>query len=179
MKVSRCILDSLLLIFTALFAYFLFPYLDTTRPVMIVASIGFGCIWLYRLWVDIRMNALLAGKRPERGAIKEIALLNEEGGIIKTWYIYNMPSVVIGKSTLKTHADVDLRETAYAGLVDPEHALLNFVKDQWFIEDNDSRNGISIEKKGDRQRYSLSKQEPTLVDKGDIIYIANTRLLIR
>lgn len=116
--------------------------------------------------------------KPHDGAIRELALLSEESQKIKTWFIHGMTAVIIGKSTLKTHADVDLKDTEYQSLIDPEHALLNYTKEGWFLEDNDSRNGVSIEKYTDRRRYYLSKREPVFVELGDIIYIANTKLLV-
>ena len=183
----RCIFDLMILLFTALFSYFLFMWLDdsTVQIVMAVMVAVFALFWIIRFVWDLRvlrMNRRFNGHEKSGssdGNIHEVALLSEEGNVVRTWYIHGMSSVIIGKSTLKTHADVDLKETIYASLIDPEHATLNYTKSGWYLEDNDSRNGISVEKNEDSQRYYLSRNAPCLVNKGDILYIANTRLLIR
>jgi pSer/pThr/pTyr-binding forkhead associated (FHA) protein len=129
--------------------------------------------------LDIKILALKLVKNPQKGTITELALLSEEGKPIKTWGIYGKISLIIGKNTMKSHADVDLKNTAFSSLVDPEHAVLNYADNNWYLEDNDSRNGISIVKNGDKKRYYISKREPVIIEMGDIVYIANTRLLVR
>lgn len=177
---KRCILDVLILISLAVFAFFLWFTIQNTyiRFFFILLCAVFFVFWCFRTRADFRLNRLnLEMKRPD-GIVRELALLNEEGRTIKTWFIYGMPSVIIGKSTFQTHADVDLKDTEYQSLIDPEHALLNYTTEGWLLEDNDSRNGVSIQKNIDNRRYYLSKREPVLVELGDILYIANTRLLV-
>ena len=183
MKVTRgvkCLLDSLLLIFTALFSYLFWrarieEHRETVFFFMgLLALIAFCC--LIRDWR--RRGPVKKAAKADRRGIYELALLNEQNDVLRTWTIQGLPSVVIGKSTPYTHADIDLRETAFAALVDTEHALLNYTGTGWYIEDNDSHNGIGIEKP-DGYKYRISKIEPCKIEKGDILYIANTRLLVR
>jgi len=177
-KRAKCILDGFILIFIVLFSYWILRrQLDSVFWLLLLLSIALFLFISYLLWADSRQ---LPKSKPGRflRTIYELALLDEENAVIRTWRIQGMPSVVIGKSTLNIHADVDLRETAFATLIDPEHALLNYTEKGWFLEDNDSRNGLSVVKRGGK-RYFLSKTEPCLIEKDDIIYIANTRLLVR
>lgn len=181
MKQAKCIVDVLVIIFAALFSY-LFWWQVPEAIYRAVVSLFLGLLILlmtYRLRVDIRSLRRPGKRQVSSGSIiGELALLGEEDDIVRTWRILGMPSAIIGKSTLTTHADIDLRDTAFATMVDPEHALLNYTQSGWYIEDNDSRNGISIVKR-DQKKYHISKTEPCLLEKGDIIYIANTRLLVQ
>lgn len=115
----------------------------------------------------------------EAEKISNIALVNEENEIVRDWDMFNATSMLIGKSTGERHADIDLTETAYEALVDDQHAVMNFASGCWYIEDLHSKNGIRIQKNEDGSRYILSKDKPCKVFKGDILYIAETKLLIR
>jgi hypothetical protein len=181
MKYTKCIIDICIIFLSVLLSVFLYFYVSETyvRYSIIFLSLIFVIFWGVRLHWDSRILGLNLEKKPRSNAIKELALLSEERKAIKTWYIYGMTSAIIGKSTIKSHADIDLRDTAFSSLIDPEHAVLNYAEGNWYLEDNDSRNGISIEKNGDSRRYYISKREPVIIELGDIIYIANTRLTTR
>ena len=183
MKITRgvkCFLDGLLLIFTALFSYLFWRARIEEHKRLVFFFMGLqAAAAFYCLIRDLRHGRSV--KKPvkaDRRRIYELALLNEQDDVLRTWTIQGMPSAVIGKSTPYIHADIDLRETAFAALVDPEHALLNYTETGWYIEDNDSHNGISIEKP-DGHKYRISKTEPCKIEKGDILHIANTRLQVR
>lgn len=47
------------------------------------------------------------------------------------------------------------------------------------IEDLHSNNGVRIQKRRDGQCYKLAKDRPCKLIKGDIVLIANTKLLVR
>lgn len=110
----------------------------------------------------------------------EIALLNEEDEIIKTWELKGHTALIIGrqeKSEQEVHINLD--ESIYSALIDPEHAVLNYAAESWFIEDLHSSNGVRIQKTQDGQCYKLATDKPCKLLRGDIILIANTRLLVR
>ncbi|MCT4509794.1 MAG: FHA domain-containing protein [Tepidibacter sp.] len=111
--------------------------------------------------------------------IGTVALVNEENQIIKEWDLFNKTALVIGRNSKEHEVDIDLSEATYASLIDPQHAVLNFASGSWYIEDLYSRNGISIEKIEDKIRYKLSKDKPCTLLKGDVVFIAKTKLLIR
>ncbi len=107
--------------------------------------------------------------------ITELALLNEDNVAISYWQMYGKYSLVIGLDYGENNVDVNLHNTIYASLIDKEHAVLNYSDGKWYVEDNESKNGISVVK-SDGKKYRLNNQKPCLVEKGDIIYIALARL---
>ncbi|WP_019637159.1 FHA domain-containing protein [Paenibacillus fonticola] len=119
-------------------------------------------------------------RSPEaKRAIAKIVLLDDDGERLKEWYVKGETSVLIGKSTPRGEVDIDLTDCEYASLVSSEHAVLNRVGDQWFIEDADSHSGTGIRKAGRSEAKQLVAEEPVEIGMGDLIFIANTRLLIK
>lgn len=111
--------------------------------------------------------------------ITEIALLNEEDQVIKTWELLGRTALVIGRDKGSRGVDIDLEESAYSALIEQQHAVLNYAAQAWFIEDLHSNNGVRIQKRRDGQCYKLAKDRPCKLIKGDIVLIANTKLLVR
>lgn len=72
---------------------------------------------------------------------------------------------------------VNLENSAYASMIDVEHAVLNYSGDSWYIEDISERNGVSIQKQ-DGRKYKLAYGKPCRLEKGDIVCVALTRLQI-
>ncbi|MNJ39537.1 FHA domain protein [compost metagenome] len=128
------------------------------------------------IWTGGRSNY----KPPKtREAISKIVLLDDDGERMKEWYVKGETSVLIGKNTSRGEVDIDLSDCEYASIVSPEHAILNRVGDQWFIEDADSHSGTGIRKAGRSESNRLVVEEPIQISTGDMIFIANTRLLIK
>lgn len=111
-------------------------------------------------------------------AISKIYLLDKTDAVITDWELYGKVSMVIGKDIGENFVDIDLSQSPYAAMVDVEHAILNYADGNWYIEDLDSRNGISIRKFGVQKAYRLSAQEPCKLDFGDIIFIGNCKLKV-
>ena len=116
------------------------------------------------------------GKKRTGGAIQQLILLDEEDNEITAWHIGGKTSVLIGRDTRQESVDINLQNTEYGGMVDRQHAVLNYAGGQWFVEDLGSRNGIRIEKKEDGKLYQVSGEHLCRVNTGDILYIGNTRL---
>ena len=108
----------------------------------------------------------------------ELVLLNEEGGDIASWDIYGKNGIVIGRDVGENQVTVNLDHTEYASMIDIEHAVLNYSKDTWYVEDISSKNGISVQK-SDGRKYKLSYGKPCKLEQGDIIFIILARLQIR
>ena len=87
--------------------------------------------------------------------------------------------MIIGKSSTDNNVDIDLRGAEYESLINYEHAVLNNVSGLWYIEDIDSMNGIGIKKARKFKKHTLKYEMPYRISKGDTIYIANTRLLVK
>lgn len=106
----------------------------------------------------------------------QLILLNEQDKPIKSWDLAGKTALIIGKKSEDEAIDVDLDECEYSTFIDPQHAALNFCLDVWYLEDLGSQNGIKIKKVEDGACYIVSNR-PCRLSVGDIIYIANTRLL--
>ncbi|WP_346010403.1 FHA domain-containing protein [Paenibacillus sp. SYP-B3998] len=111
--------------------------------------------------------------------ITKLAMLSEDGEKIKEWYIHGETSLLIGKSAVDNEVEVDLADAEYASLISKQHAVLNFASNNWYLEDLDSRNGVGIKRKGAGTKQVLENETPHRIEAGDMIYIANTRLLVQ
>lgn len=110
--------------------------------------------------------------------IDKVTLLNKNGEDIFTWELYGKISVVIGKDFGENHVDIDLSKNPYAAMIDVEHAVLNYAEGNWYVEDLDSRNGVSIKKLGQKKSYKLSSTQPCKLDYGDVIFVGMCQLKV-
>lgn len=120
--------------------------------------------------------AVEQGRMPE-GTLTEIVLLGEDDTRLASWNIYGKNGLVIGRDIGENHVSINLEDTTYASMIDIEHAVLNYSKDSWYVEDISQKNGISVQKR-DGRKYRLSYGKPCRLERGDIIYVALTRLQI-
>lgn len=111
--------------------------------------------------------------------ITEILLLNEDDEPIKSWNLADCVSLIIGRDNPDTNVDIDLDDGEYSALIDYNHAVLNYACGSWFIEDLYSENGVRVKTRKDGECYKLAKDRPCKLAKGDIVLIANTKLLLR
>lgn len=112
-----------------------------------------------------------------RTALTELVLLGEENDRLASWNIYGKNGIVIGRDVGENHVTVNLEGSAYASMIDIEHAVLNYSGDNWYIEDISEKNGVSIQKQ-DGRKYKLAYGKPCKLERGDIIYIALVRMQI-
>ena len=132
---------------------------------------------LYRSFSDDSfLENKFAKKISGSKSISTISLLNKNGEIIFSWELYGKTSAVIGKDIGENVVDIDLGKNPYASMIDIQHAVLNYADGNWYIEDLDSHNGISIKKLGDNKIYKLSSLQPCKLDFGDIIFIGMCQL---
>lgn len=110
-------------------------------------------------------------------ALTEVVLLGEDNGRLASWNIYGKNGLVIGRDLGENNVEINLDNSIYASMIDVEHAVLNYSGDSWYIEDISEKNGVSIQKR-DGKKYRLTYGKPCKLEKGDIIYIALTRLQI-
>lgn len=129
---------------------------------------------------DLARLRITKGEKPDfQASITELLLLNEEDQPIASWDMYQKTSLVIGKDIRENHVDVNLNQSAYASMIDVEHAVLNYADHNWYIEDLGSKNGIVLLKKMDGRKYKLAADQPCKIDAGDVIIIGLTKLLAR
>lgn len=119
------------------------------------------------------------GRTYRNGKVQALGLLDEEGNVIAEWNIGGKISVLIGRDTHRENVDVNLQNTAYGGMVDRQHAVLNYAGEQWYIEDLNSENGVQIQSGNDGQVYQLSPNHPCQINRGDILHIGCTRLEVK
>ncbi len=145
---------------------------------------GLGAaVWLF-LAAREREEWGMAGKNggedlPEKSFITEIALLNEEDMELMVWNLYGRTAALIGRDVRENQVDIDLSQSPYAGMVEIEHATLNFSNGNWYVEDLGSTNGLSLKKAGDGRIYQLSPDIPCRLEQGDCLYVGMNRLLLR
>ncbi len=108
---------------------------------------------------------------------RSVLLLNEQNEPVKAWDMSGKTSFIIGKRSRDREVDIDLEDCEYSAFIDEQHAVLNYCLDSWYIEDIGSHNGVKIKKSEDGLCYKILNR-PCKVAAGDIIYIANTRLLL-
>ena len=109
--------------------------------------------------------------------IERLILLDEQNKPVKSWDMTGRTAMLIGRSGGEEDVDVDLEDCTYSSFIDFLHAVLNFAQDEWYVEDLGSQNGIKIRKVVDGECYKVMGR-PCRVEAGDILYIANTRLLL-
>ncbi|MCE5170366.1 FHA domain-containing protein [Paenibacillus profundus] len=146
------------------------PVLKVTVGVLLAAAV---VIYAVR---RVRSRTLL---QEEGATIAKLVLLNEEGESVKEWYIHGETSLLIGKNSAQSEVDIDLSDSEYASLISKHHAVMNYASGNWFVEDLDSHNGVGIRQAGSRTASRLEVEEPYRIESGDIICIANTRILAK
>lgn len=152
---------------------------DGVRKIVCGTGVAMFLLFLFLATVDVDK----IGKRQKKGRLRNgcihvLALLDENDEKISEWNIAGKISLLIGRDTRKENVDINLMNTAFAGMVDRQHAVMNYTAGQWYIEDLNSTNGIRIQKK-DNRIYEVAKTQPCLVEKGDILVIGLTRLMAK
>lgn len=127
-------------------------------------------------WLKIRKRTRSDIKSKE---IAKLVQLDDDGEPVKEWYIRGETSLLIGKSNARQEAEIDLSDSEYASLISAEHAVLNRVGNEWFVEDIDSTSGTGLRPARKSSVERLQSGELYKLGPGDLLYIANTRLLVK
>ncbi len=145
---------------------------------ILLTVFGVG-VFLHSAWILYRPGGgkNFSGNKNAK-IINKISLIDETGAVVSSWELYGKVSMVIGKDVGENFVDIDLSRSPYAAMVDVEHAVLNYADGDWYIEDLDSKNGIALQKIGQKKIYKLSAVEPCKLDFGDIIFIGNCQLIV-
>lgn len=163
----------ILIIFTLMYTYFINSQflLKILVSIILVASV----VWLF----FVKVKEKPTEKNKDDPKINKLVLLGNDGESLKEWYIQGIPSMLIGKSSPDHEVDIDLADVEYASLISKEHAVLNYSSGSWFIEDIDSENGVGIRKLGEKTAHKLQNDQPNEIHFGDMIYLANTQILVK
>lgn len=119
----------------------------------------------------------ITSEQTSQEKVHELILLDEHNKPIKSWNIAGKTGIVIGRKDQEEEVDVDLEDSEYGTFVDPLHASLNYCFDSWYLEDLGSANGVRVQKAEDGICYKMANR-PCKIVAGDIIYIANMRILM-
>lgn len=156
-----------------------FTYMEESREREAFMAVC-GILFIAFLLLAVIDSLSVKQKRAGNGqVIQELLLLDEEGTEISAWHIGGKTSVLIGRDTQKENVDINLYNTEYGGMVDRQHAVLNYAGGQWYVEDLGSRNGVRIQDAKEAKLYQVSKEHPCRINTGDILFIGNTRLEAR
>ena len=111
--------------------------------------------------------------------ISRLILLDEQDKPARHWELTGRTCAVIGRrdEDQEEEVDIDLGDCEYGAFIDPCHGILNFCMDSWYVEDLGSKNGVMVRKVEDGVCYKVLNR-PCRLSAGDILYIANTRLLL-
>jgi len=158
-----------LLIFLLLNLIMIFLITNATNPLKKPLTGIFLIIWIAYLFKKYYQYQ-------PKSKIKSIQLLNEQEEVVKEWQIHQEQGLLIGKNFQDQLVDLDLSEADYAVLISHQHATINRVKGEWFLEDLGNRNGTGVKAAKATTVKRLAAQEVVLINPGDKIFIAKTVL---
>lgn len=164
------------------FAAYLNPWVSLWSAVILAAAVLCAALAIVDLICQrkqIKKEGKEEMKKHGTGVreIDRLILLDEQDKPVKSWDMAGRVSMVIGREGGEEEIDVDLEDCAFSSFIDFQHAVLNFCLDQWYVEDLGSQNGVKVRKVEDGECYKVIHR-PCKVAAGDILYIANTKLLL-
>lgn len=148
---------------------------------MLLLLIAVGVCMIYIL-LSLITSWQMGEKAEDEGSLQghglqRLILLDAQGKPVKSWNLDGKTALIIGKAGQDQELDVDLSDCEYSSFIDFQHAVLNFSIDQWYVEDLESHNGVKVKKVEDGECYRVLNR-PCKVTAGDVLYIANTKLLL-
>lgn len=165
-------------VFVFYFAIYRLPIEDNAKFLWSI-SMAFAIILYAVIKYCFRKKVLRYKTIPAEQSVTSVALINQEKKILKEWNLYGKVGLLIGKNTKDSEVDIDLSFTSDAPFISRHHAILNFAEGHWYIEDAGSKNGLEIKKALQNGVYQLTESKPVRLDRGDIIKINETALLLR
>lgn len=182
-KKMKRFLDVLLLLGGAMLAFGFYRRIGEYQwiPVILIVLVICMLCALYDLIISFSekdsSNQALAPEFSQGNGPKQLILLDEQGKPIKAWDLQGRTALIIGKAGQGQELDVDLSDCEYSSFIDFQHAVINFCLDQWYVEDLNSQNGVKVKKVEDGECYRVIHR-PCKIATGDVLYIANTKLLL-
>lgn len=170
-------LDGIISLLAVVLCIFIYQYFNqdiTNKYIAIGAFVAIALYYSAKFWRRCCQPIAACNNN-----ISAILMLNDSGNVIKQWEIQGKVSLLIGKNKKDKDVDIDLSESAYDALIYDEHAVLNFAANSWYLEGLHVPSSVSLKKTGDQMRYRITSNRPCKLTAGDIIYIANTRLMIK
>lgn len=146
-----------------------------------VKQFGLGILLAFIIFYMVKISVFSIYNQQKCNGPTKLILKNDEGRNVKVWDIENKTALLIGKSGREedNEVDIDLAESEYAVLISKQHAVLNFSSGSWYIEDIGSTNGSGLKSSDANEKVLLETGRPYPINAGDIIYIANTKILVK
>ena len=144
-----------------------------------VALISLGVFVVFLGVLKLMRRKSLWSFGGDSSSLNKVILKDEDGKNLKIWELNNKTSLLIGKKTKSNEVDIDLTETVYASLISREHGILNYTGKKWYFEDIGSSNGSGIKRKNEEKKFKVDEGKSYGISSGDIIYIANTKLILK
>jgi len=156
-------------------------YIDdiVTKYILVIVFAAIGLYYTSKFFKSNDQESVTPALTSDSSAISAIIMLGETGDFIKQWTIGGKTAILIGKNTKNTEVDIDLNDSMYDALIQDEHAVMNFAMGSWYLEGLHTPSSISLKKANDKMRYRLTGNRPCKLEPNDIVYIANTRLLLK
>lgn len=170
------VIDILFVIVFIFFILYVFVFNRIESLKWIVGVLILISVFIYTIIFIYSKNKAIEATSKE---IEKLILLKDSSLGKKEWIIKGKTSVLIGKKSVNEDVYINLTGTEYESLINNQHAALNYVSGVWYVEDLDSFNGVGIKKAGKGGTQKLESGEPFPIHSGDILYIANTRLLVK
>ena len=156
-----------------------FTQIENKLLKQLVCAIGIGmAVIIFIDFIRGIKKASLLHQLPEgkKNIPHRICLLNERGIPIKEWELDKKNGFLIGIGSIENDVDIDLRKAEYAAFIKDEHAVLNFVRDTWYIESLDDEIGVELLQRLGGDTYHLKSGHPLMIMPGDRLRLAKTIL---
>ena len=107
--------------------------------------------------------------------ITKITLLSDTNSTDRLYLLSGKESALIGKGY---EAYIDLEHADQSHLISYEHAIVNQIDDNWFLECVSEEYGVGLKRSTDQYVYKLKPGICYKLFINDVIYIAGERLLV-
>lgn len=146
---------------------------------------GFWCtgMLLFLIYYGINRVRIVSQENriiiPNYLPVTSLVLLGEDRNVLKEWNINGKVGLLIGKNTNKYEVDIDLSDTIDAPFINEHHAILNYASGNWYIEGVTSQSEINVKKANGNKVLKINESKPVRIERGDIIYLYESALLLR
>ncbi|RFZ79598.1 hypothetical protein DS742_07435 [Lacrimispora amygdalina] len=171
------LLDIMILIVSAICMVLIYREVDNIQvqyPLLAVCLMIFLCVVMIEIKAGLVTREGTFLNRLEASAL---VLFGDNQREIQFWDLAGQTSLLIGKSTDKILADIDLSQTEYSATIEAQHAVLNYTYTGWYVENVSLRGDVSIRRPGKERQQLLTVGIPCKLLPGDELYIADSTVL--
>lgn len=130
-------------------------------------------------WIAIFCLYAKRNQNSQNAPALSLICCKDSGEIYTQIELSDKSAVLIGKGGAKENVDLDLSMVANCQNIANQHAVLNCVDGQWYIESLDKANRVGLKKSGEDMAYRLKVVAQYKIAAGDTIYIAQQKIFVR